>query len=194
MCTVLADTRAILDYSLIKRSRGRHVVVYQGTDCQDHWHFVFPYITLAVFPRERCHRDERILTSRIRTHLQNGCLKRKTKRKNSCLKGSGLRCNLHINIDEFSSRTQASQSWWQGITLQINIDVSDYGANICYLVNTQEYCTVNQDLTRDVLLYTLTCICTRVDRTCELNVPRKSKYMQHKATGMNCQLTCGVTF
>ena len=58
------------------------MVVYQGTDCQDHWHFVFPYITLAAFLRERCHRDESILTSRIRTHLQNGCLKRKTKRKN----------------------------------------------------------------------------------------------------------------
>ena len=152
------------------------MVVYQGTDCQDHWHFVFPYITLAVFPRERCHRDESILTSRIRTHLLNDCLKRKGKEKNSCLKGSGLRCSLHINTDEFSSRTQASQSWWQGMNLPINIGVSDYGANICYLVNTQEYCTVNQDLTRDVLLYSLTCICTRVDHTCELNVSRKSKY------------------
>ena len=103
-------------------------------------------------------------------------LNAKGKEKNSCLKGSGLRCSLHINTDEFSSRTQASQSWWQGMNLPINIGVSDYGANICYLVNTQEYCTVNQDLTRDVLLYTLTCICTRVDHTCELNVSRKSKY------------------
>lgn len=103
-------------------------------------------------------------------------LNAKGREKNSCLKGSGLRCSLHINTDEFSSRTQASQSRWQGMNLQINIGVSDYGANIRYLVNTQEYCTVNQDLTRDVLLYTLTCICTRVDHTCELNVSRKSKY------------------
>ena len=159
---------AILDYSLIKHSRDRHVLVYQGTDCQEHWNFVFPYITLAVFPREQCHRDESILTSRIRTHLQNGYLKHKRKRKkNCCLKGSGLKSSLHINIDEFSSRTQASQSWWQGINLQIDIGIRQDGANICYLVNTQEYCTINQDLTRDVLFYALTCICTRVDHKCE---------------------------
>ena len=118
-------------------------------------------------------------------------LNAKGKEKNSCLKGSGLRCSLHINTDEFSSRTQASQSWWQGMNLPINIGVSDYGANICYLVNTQEYCTVNQDLTRDVLLYTLTCICTRVDHTCELNVSRKSKYAAQ--SDWNELLACAVS-
>ena len=143
------------------------MVVYQGTDYQDHWHFVFPYITWL------CFQENDVIEMRASWHQEYVLIYRmvilntKGKEKNCCLKGSGLKSSLHINMDEFSSRTRASQSWWQGINLQIDIGIRLDGANICYLVNTQEYCTINQDLTRDVLFYTLTCICTRVDHTCE---------------------------